>query len=99
MKRTEKQQWRKRFAFSALQNIAGAMVVTYDLCQKGMDGVMSLMRRKRTPCAFQYARATECKLDGRTIDVHGLDPMDAFTRRVVLSSVPVSIAKLVPTLP
>lgn len=99
MKRTEKQQWRERFVFLDFQNIAGAIVVTHNLCHRGMDGVTRLTRRKKTPCAVPYARPTECKLDGRTFDVRGRDPMDAFTRQVVLSPAPVSIAKPVPTLP
>jgi hypothetical protein len=63
------------------------------------DGVVDLIGRKETPCVVRHARAAECKLDGRTINVRAYDGMDAFTRQVVLSSGPVSIASLVPTLP
>lgn len=99
MKRTEKQQWRHRVAFAAPYNFVGSIIVDHEHSQKEMVEVVDLMRRKKTPCVVQRVRSAECKLDGRMIDVRGFDPRGSFTRRVVLSSAPVSIVKLVPTLP
>ena len=58
-----------------------------------------MMRRKETPSLVTCAGSAKCKLDGRMIVVRTFDRMDAFTRQVVLSSGPVSIAMPVPTLP
>jgi hypothetical protein len=99
MKRTANQQWRMSVAFAAPLNIVGAIVVDHDHRQRDLVEVANLMRRKKTACVIQRARPAECKLDGRSIDVCGFEPAGAFTRRVVLSSAPVPITKLVPTLP
>jgi hypothetical protein len=99
MKRAAKQQWRERVEFVAPPNIVGAIAVNHNQRQRNPAETANLMRRKKTPCAVQCVRSAECKLDGRMIDVYRFDPLGAFTRRVVLSSAPVSIAKLVATLP
>lgn len=99
MKRTWTQRWRERVARVAASLIAGNFDAGHNRSLKLSDGVVDLIGRKETPCVVRRARAAECKLDGRTIGVRAYDRMDGFTRQAVLPSGPVSIAKLVPTLP
>jgi hypothetical protein len=99
MKRTWTQRWRERAALVAASFIAANFDADHNRSLKLPDGVIDLIGRKETSCVVRRARAAECKLDGRTINVRAYDRMDAFTRQAVLSSGPVSISKLVPTLP
>jgi hypothetical protein len=99
MNRPEEQQWRNRVAFVAPPNIAGGVSVDDDHFQSDLVEVANLMRRKKRSCVVPRVLSAECKLDERMIDVRRFEAMGTFLRRVVPSSAPVSIAKLVPASP
>jgi hypothetical protein len=99
MKHAMKQRWRKGVASVTALSNAGNMGTASGGGRQDTDAAADLIRRKETRSVVPRTGATECKLDGRTINVPGFHCMDAFTRQVVQLSGPVSTAKLIPTLP